>query len=94
MSALYHCETCGSPRVQINEWRDANTGQWRGTGDGEWCDYCQSETTLGVLWYSDCVWGPEAIHTAAVEWAEAYHARQDGAAHLGAERRAMLDGTR
>lgn len=28
-SALYYCETCGSPHVQINEWRDANTGQWR-----------------------------------------------------------------
>lgn len=45
---MLYCETCGSRRVQILEWRDANTGEYKGEsgGDDTWCDDCETHPCL------------------------------------------------
>lgn len=45
---MYYCATCGGRRVQTLEWRDANTGEYKGEagGDVTWCDDCETHPSL------------------------------------------------
>lgn len=47
---VYVCEECGSTKVEITAWVDANTSEYiSDSDDGEWCSECEAHNTLITL---------------------------------------------
>jgi hypothetical protein len=64
------CTTCGSPWVEVAEWRTYNTGEHRGeTNQSPHCPQCEDETDIEDF-EVQC---EAAAYTAAVDWCAAYH---------------------
>jgi len=61
---VYVCEVCGSTKVEITAWVDANTSEYvSDSDDGEWCSECEAHNTLITLkefkkqmqsWWESC----------------------------------------
>ena len=48
MATILLCDSCGSDRVQVQAWIDANTNEYKGeTDNGQaWCSNCEGHTKL------------------------------------------------
>ena len=68
---VYHCDRCGSPRIQIQEWRNPNTGEWCGDNESSeaFCNRCDTETRYSILEVNLL----EPALLAAAEWSRVYH---------------------
>lgn len=67
----YHCETCGSPDVEIAAWIHCNSNQITGSGsegpsDRSWCPDCEDDKCR-------IEWNPTGIEDFARQWCDAYH---------------------
>lgn len=70
MQSFYYCEYCASPRVQIQEWRTANTDEWAGEGTADpYCPDCENETICEAM----TIASDDIVETynRAAAWAEA-----------------------